>query len=736
MEVESQNNKKIKKYLYSQVDIDCETALPGGSIYGTAWTNLKLTKSSKNLKIKISNVRALLIMRSENSKAPHLHSNKELEIFNHEMEDYHEGLKQFEVESIIPQDAFTSLDMEGFDFGEFKNILFVKLIIEGTYLIPKKKSKQVHDVGQKMANLAPVIPEKKHMEKIAMDGTSELVNSKPVIAQKGKHPEKVKENEEQYKEANPGPKKAELQEEDLFQEIKFVHVQTEEVEIDHDTPGEKVHLEKPIVRKFTTQTGSCCCKKNTTISMEGVIYNPNLRSYADEIKFHFKMDTHGRANMFKSLAVITSFGCVPAEDPRPDLMVWQALSIYRFFPDSELTQGEFDTKENSAYLENNMYKDPHKIRENHFKHFVTNTRKNQKIKTHFSFPKPDSKSSKIELYGKIKIGRRNGLGTFYTRNKVFKTMYGLKFVPVFKGSDTNGAQAKKGKVGAHLTIPFSVKAKNEPSKADLRALNSMYLGKDVEHTLNKSPLGKMKNMVVPMVPGKIPPQNPPKYIKVKDLPSQKIPEPNLKGHKSQLQVIEINNPNYNYDSSKNSKVAIDDGESIKAQQDFNTSWNLNNSITTQPIVKENASKFTKSNIAGQGNDINNSIDKHMTGKIPETQPVSLVDNKGEGLESEKFDDLKKEIPQGIQEKSNTDKIDLEGNFEYPASEFNSDLHKQVKGFDLGQSQIEAGLNPEKEGLNSTRNKVVNQLEEKKKKADDGEDLDKQNSEIEDDYLNF
>jgi hypothetical protein len=158
--------------------------------------------------------------------------------------------------------------------------------------------------------------------------------------------------------AHPNAPKLPFKEEDLFDEIKFTHVQTEEIEIDHDTPGEKVRLEKPIIRKFTTSTGSCCCKGNTIVNMEGVVYNPNIRSYADEIKFHFKMDMNGKADMFKSLAVITSFGCVPAEDPRPDLMVWQAMSIYRYFPDGELTQEEFDTKENAAYLENNMYKDP------------------------------------------------------------------------------------------------------------------------------------------------------------------------------------------------------------------------------------------------------------------------------------------------------------------------------------------------------------------------------------------
>jgi hypothetical protein len=141
MDVEDHNTKKIKKYLYTQIDTDCETALPGGSIYGKAFTSLRDTKGSKNLKIRINEVKAVLIMRSESSKTPQLHSNKEIPIFSHKFDKYHEGKKEFDIESAIPIDAFTSLDMEGYDFGEFKNELFVKLITNGVYLVPKKKVK-------------------------------------------------------------------------------------------------------------------------------------------------------------------------------------------------------------------------------------------------------------------------------------------------------------------------------------------------------------------------------------------------------------------------------------------------------------------------------------------------------------------------------------------------------------------------------------------------------------------
>jgi hypothetical protein len=342
--------------------------------------------------------------------------------------------------------------------------------------------------------LAPIVPEKNKSEKVHMDGTKEKNEERHII--QSRDPKKSSEVARNQKQGHGNYK--ELTEKDLFDEFRFTHVTSEEIEIDHDTNGEKVKLEKPIVRRFKTKTGSCCCKSDTDVSMEGVVYNPNIRSYADEIKFHFKMDTNGRSDKFKSLAVITSFGCVPANDPRPDLMVWQALSIYRYFPDGELKQTDFDTKENAAYLENEMYKTPGSKSQNHYRHFITNTEKNPKIPTHFRFPKPEEKSSKIELFGKVKIGRRNGLGTFYTSNSVFKTVYALKFIPVFKGSDSNGAKVAKGKVGIHLTVPISVKAKDEPTAADIRTLTIMYQGKDRENTLNKSKLGKMKNMVVPL----------------------------------------------------------------------------------------------------------------------------------------------------------------------------------------------------------------------------------------------
>jgi hypothetical protein len=193
--------------------------------------------------------------------------------------------------------------------------------------------------------------------------------------------------------------------------------------------------------------------------------------------------------MFKSLVVITSFGSVPANDPRPDLMVWQALSIYRFFPDTGISKTDYDVSMNASLLNPKDNNDG-------FGGFVTNTEKVSNIPTHFRFPGLTGGNDPIEIFGKIKIGRRNGLGTFYSNNSVFKTMYSVKFIPEFQGSDTNGSAAVKGKVGNHLTIPISIKANNQPSVHDARVMELMYQGGDQEQ-VNRGKLGVMNNVAVP-----------------------------------------------------------------------------------------------------------------------------------------------------------------------------------------------------------------------------------------------
>ena len=255
---------------------------------------------------------------------------------------------------------------------------------------------------------------------------------------------------------------------DLFEIKKFTYVITEDIEVENDTAGYKVKLEKPVTRKFLTQTGGFCCKNDTSVEMDGFIYNPNLKNYGDEIKFMYKMKTNGKIQYLRELNIITSFGCVPLNDPRPDYMVWRPLSVYKFFPDKNLKFSDYDTTSNSAYTEEGMYKNPKHEQENHNIHFATNAEKADNSR--FSFKFPLKNDSEFELFGKIKIGRNNGMSCFHSSNSVFKTMYAVKFIPVFKGSDSNGSSYAKGKIGNHLTIPISVKANDQPTPADLNAL--------------------------------------------------------------------------------------------------------------------------------------------------------------------------------------------------------------------------------------------------------------------------
>lgn len=88
------------------------------------------------------------------------------------------------------------------------------------------------------------------------------------------------------------------------------------------------------------------------------------------------------------------------------------------------------------------------------------------------------------------------MSCFHSKNSVFKTMFAVKFIPIFKGSSTNGSTLAKGKVGSHLTVPISVKAKDPPTEADIMALQKMYRGEDQDHTVNKEKLGAVNTTMI------------------------------------------------------------------------------------------------------------------------------------------------------------------------------------------------------------------------------------------------
>lgn len=137
--------------------------------------------------------------------------------------------------------------------------------------------------------------------------------------------------------------------------------------------------------------------------MDGLIYNPNLKNYGDEIKFMFKMKTNGKNEYLKELDIVSCFGCVPADDPRPDYMVWKPLSVYKFIPDQNLKISDYDTSTNSTYKEPEVTDSLNVAHENLNHHFVTNTEKSDKGQFCFRFPVKNQ--SELEIYGKLKIGR-------------------------------------------------------------------------------------------------------------------------------------------------------------------------------------------------------------------------------------------------------------------------------------------------------------------------------------------
>ena len=538
MNIQQYNTEKVAKYLTIEIDADCESALSGGKIYGKAMLNLKDTMDS--LRIQIHGFSSYLVLSSESSKTPNLNANHEALVFEQKIDRMNAGQQHFEVDTMIPFDALSSLGIDGHDFGEFKNELVIKGVVTGSYLEKKpgvtippgaeftaaqmartvnnnrggsnqnssarvngnntSQSKLIPNAGavaddkQKISEsqiegaegktIAMGIPVNQQEQKPALENAkgTKLEDNSPRVSVVNLSNNDVGISKFQQGESRSGP---------YFDEKFFVMTTTTEIEVDNDTDGHRVRLEKPVTRGFSTQVGSWCCKSNVTCTLQGFILNPNIRSYSDEIRCHAMLDMTGSGNSLQALILITAYGAIPKKDPRPDLCVWKALSSNIYYPDKALKKEDFNTQGNLTLIEN------HNPNASSFKgHFMTNTIKkpNSKAKNEFLFPHPDG--NHFELYAKIKIGRLNGLGTFYSENKAFKTVYFLKVLPVIKGSKNNTGFAGKGEVGTHLSIPFSVKAKNEPTAEDLKALGLMYNGSDFEKFVPKDNLKKMENTMV------------------------------------------------------------------------------------------------------------------------------------------------------------------------------------------------------------------------------------------------
>ena len=224
--------------------------------------------------------------------------------------------------------------------------------------------------------------------------------------------------------------------------------------------------------------------------------NPNIKSFSDEIKLRIQVNMPTKQAALKEIVVIAAYGVVPKDDPKPDLLVWKALNTQRYYPDKNLVDEDFHIEGNFELLREAMGA----TKSIHHSHFMSNTRRVGHSHTLFKFPKPKDKKMPYDLWTKIKIKRKNGLGTFYSENEVYKTVYCVKVVPVIKGGAENEGDGTQGKVGSHLTIPISVKAKKEPSEADKRVLAMMYEGGDFERYVPKQKLGEMKtSMVQPSV---------------------------------------------------------------------------------------------------------------------------------------------------------------------------------------------------------------------------------------------
>jgi len=537
MNIQSHNHELIQKYIYAELDADCESALPGGSIYGSAMLSLKDT--SKSHRVQIHGFSAFLLLRSQSSKVPSKNDNHEVLIFEEKVNRMENGKKKFEVDSQIPENVLSSLDIDGHDFGEFKNELFIKGVITGSYLTKKPKSKHVKpatlEVGHKMNNhlnnsRANLNNNNIETPKAYQPPQGRIGESKPrsdTIEIEEKNIKKDDENdggdeakaeglesseaagtggmEDKPQRVNPDEEGMEVinlseaatygesRESELYEEKFFVYVVTQEIEIDNDTDGYKVYLERPIARAFSTKAGGFCCKSSIKVQMNGIILNPNIKSFSDEIKMNLLVTLGAKPAALTQIVVIAAYGVVPKDDPRPDLIVWKALNTHRYYPDKGLGEDEFMCESNYELMQEAQNDVKNTV---HHSHFVSNTRRVPNTKTKFYFPAPSNNKKAYELWTKIKIMRKNGLGTFYSENKMFKTVYCVKVIPVIKGSQDNGGDGSAGRVGNNLTIPFSVKARREPSEHDKRVLNLMYQGNDFEDFVPKQKLGEMKTSMV------------------------------------------------------------------------------------------------------------------------------------------------------------------------------------------------------------------------------------------------
>lgn len=495
MDFTTYNVKRIRKYLMAEMDADCESALPGGAIFGNAIINLKDTM--KHYQIQLHGFSSFLIMNSESSKNPNIRNNVEDLIHEEDLGKMDKGKKVISLKSKIPLDSLSSLDIDGHDFGEFKNQLIIKGILTGSFMVKKSKDELAQEAALEQPQGAGVTP---------AEGEKPVNLSEPKMEEKksedgknsGRDDSKLDlkaEPEERKTHIMKKNKDPNSRETSTHNQEFFVLTFETEIEIDNDTDGEKIYLERPVQRSFTTKSGGMCCKSATNVTLKGRILNTNIKSYSDEIKFNCFVDLNKKSGNLKHLIVMTCFGVTPIDKPKPDLTVWRLLSSNTYFPSKNVKNEDFDVSGNYHYIQNEADTDSSKQMGIHY---VSNTERLSQKKNCFHFPFSGNKAPFI-LHSKIKIGRQAGLSTFYSRNSKYKTVYALKIYPVIKGSVENGKNGSFQKIGEHLTIPFSVKAKLPPSPQDMKVIKDMYDGLDYERLVNKEKLGKMRTMVNPSV---------------------------------------------------------------------------------------------------------------------------------------------------------------------------------------------------------------------------------------------
>lgn len=491
MDFSTYNTKKVAKYIRAEIDAECESALPGGGIFGKAIINLKDTM--KSVQIQLHGFSAFLIMKSESSKCPNSSNNFQKLIMENDLGKMTGGKKLIDIETNIPQDAFSSLEIQGHDFGEYRSKLFIKGVITGSYLVKKSSEEKKLDEEELAANNAQNNPgaEKKDDAALPADGEKKKEGAEIKAADEKKDESKINLNSERKSKVNKNERDSNVHKQQFFV-ITF----KSEIEVDNDTDGEKVFLERPVQRAFITKSGGCCgcmCKSKTNVRVRGRVLNTNIRSLSDDIKFFCTVDMAGNNGHLKQLVVLTCFGVTPVDNPKPDLTIWKALSINRYFPDKTMKEADFDTTNNISYIQQ---EGDEKNTLQMGLHYVSNHTKNRTKANHFFFPHPTSKRP-FNLHSRIKIGRQNGLGTFYSNNKRFKTCYAVKIYPVIKGSEQNGKDGTFNKIGEHLTIPISVKARLPPSAEDKKIIEQMYNGLDYEKYVSREKFGKMRTMVNP-----------------------------------------------------------------------------------------------------------------------------------------------------------------------------------------------------------------------------------------------